>query len=377
MDKLPVLENFGRMYLNEKLEGAYSLIKREHQEVLVFNMDEEYVGMITEKVLLENLENLKDLTARDVLARIPPVKVNTPEHVVARQFLYHNVKSLPVVDENNNFMGVIRDLDLVGEFDFEDRKVSEFMTSGLITIESNRTLQEAISLMKLHNISRLIVKDVDSDKLVGILTTYDVVNHVFEKVLREEGKNPILTSVDLVMTHDIETIKVTDTLNNAAKIMKEKGISSLVTIDKEDKMVGIITIKDLLDVITIPATTEGYFIRILGDLDDTLSEKEIYDEMIALLNKFKEYMGKSGQVFLRFKPIKKKKFRGNTYYEVRGKISTNKGYLFTSTGTGFGALSAYGMCIERLEREISMKKFMDQKSRQLGEVVPSLEDLLE
>ena len=51
---------------------------------------------------------------------------------------------------------------------------SEAMTSNLITVESDKDVKKAITLMIKHNVSGLPV--VKNSKLVGIVTKSDIVN---------------------------------------------------------------------------------------------------------------------------------------------------------------------------------------------------------
>jgi len=54
--------------------------------------------------------------------------------------------------------------------------VQDWMTPTLITVGSEATLKEVCKLMVAESIHRLLV--VDEGKLVGIVTTFDVVRHV-------------------------------------------------------------------------------------------------------------------------------------------------------------------------------------------------------
>ena len=57
--------------------------------------------------------------------------------------------------------------------------VAEWMTSSVLEISSGATLRHACSLMAEHRVHRLLV--VDDGRLVGILTTFDVVRCVAER----------------------------------------------------------------------------------------------------------------------------------------------------------------------------------------------------
>ncbi|MCW4018481.1 MAG: CBS domain-containing protein [Candidatus Bathyarchaeota archaeon] len=64
-----------------------------------------------------------------------------------------------------------------------DTKISDIMTTPLITIEPNASLNEAARKMIEHRIRRLPV--VEKNQLVGIITVSDFAKHVGKRTLSE------------------------------------------------------------------------------------------------------------------------------------------------------------------------------------------------
>ena len=103
-----------------------------------------------------------------------------------------------------------------------------------VTIKRGSTVGDALGLMKEYHIGGIPVVD-DDMHLVGIVTNRDL---RFEKDL---GK-----SIDHVMTkeHLVTTTQQTD-LAAAAQILQENKIEKLPVVDKDGKLVGLITYKDI------------------------------------------------------------------------------------------------------------------------------------
>ncbi len=103
-----------------------------------------------------------------------------------------------------------------------------------VTIKRGSTVGDALGLMKEYHIGGIPVVD-DDMHLVGIVTNRDL---RFEKDL---GK-----SIDHVMTkeHLVTTSQQTD-LAAAAQILQENKIEKLPVVDKDGKLVGLITYKDI------------------------------------------------------------------------------------------------------------------------------------
>jgi CBS domain-containing protein len=82
-----------------------------------------------------------------------------------------------VVLENNKLTGILTERNvLIAVVDGKDPElttVEEVMTKKVITIEPDKTIEDAVALMKENNIKKLPV--VDNDKLVGIITASDII----------------------------------------------------------------------------------------------------------------------------------------------------------------------------------------------------------
>lgn len=107
-----------------------------------------------------------------------------------------------------------------------------------ISILRSSTISDAIKKILENNISRLIVKD--SSKSVGIVTEKDIGFFLFNE------KTPLgLDAIPLEkIMKKIEFVKSSELVNNCAKIMIDKKISSLAVGD-ENSLEGIFTKTDL------------------------------------------------------------------------------------------------------------------------------------
>jgi CBS domain-containing protein len=91
-----------------------------------------------------------------------------------------NIGSLPV-EENGTLIGMVTERDLLKKIvakgiDPKITQVGEIMSSPLITIESEKSVDEANALMAQNKIRRLPV--VSQGKIVGIITLRDVSNNM-------------------------------------------------------------------------------------------------------------------------------------------------------------------------------------------------------
>ena len=103
-----------------------------------------------------------------------------------------------------------------------------------VTIRRGRTVKDALDMMRDYHIGGIPVVDEDNC-LVGIVTNRDLrFEHRLDKKIDE-----VMTSENLVVTH-----QQTD-LAAAAKILQENKIEKLPVVDTNNRIVGLITHKDI------------------------------------------------------------------------------------------------------------------------------------
>lgn len=117
-------------------------------------------------------------------------------------------------------------------------KVSDVMTTEIETVPMNSTLEEVASIMKVEDVGAVPVVDEDDD-LIGIITDRDIVVRCVA-----EGKDPAETSVEEVLSRELETIEPDADLEEAAQLMADKQIRRL-PVCEDGELVGMVSIGDV------------------------------------------------------------------------------------------------------------------------------------
>lgn len=103
-----------------------------------------------------------------------------------------------------------------------------------VTIRRGKTVRDALEMMRSYHIGGIPVVDEDGH-LVGIVTNRDL---RFERRLDK--------AIDEVMTHEnLVTTHARTDLAAAAQILQEHKIEKLPVVDADNKLVGLITYKDI------------------------------------------------------------------------------------------------------------------------------------
>jgi len=116
-----------------------------------------------------------------------------------------------------------------------------------ITMKPWNKIFEAQEVMKKNGISGLPITD-EQNRLVGILTNRDI---RFETRLN--------LPIEEVMTRDLITVPLGTSLEEAEKLFHKHKIEKILMVDKENRLKGLITYKDILKRIQYPhACKDGY-----------------------------------------------------------------------------------------------------------------------
>ena len=139
--------------------------------------------------------------------------------------------------------------------------------SNPITLYDTATVGDAINIQKNHKISGVPIINKDG-KLVGIVTNRD---------LRFERKGS--TPIKEIMTTKLITGAPSTTVEEANILFQDNGIEKLPLVDKDNKLVGLITYRDMVKSQKYPNATKDKEGRLcvgaaVGTAADTLERVE-------------------------------------------------------------------------------------------------------
>lgn len=146
-------------------------------------------------------------------------------------------------------------------------KVEEIMTKDLITVKPSDSVKDAAKIIVEKRIDGIPVVD-DDNNLVGLITEGDLIMadvkmhfptyiHLLDgyiylgslKKFEQELKKAVGAKIKNVMTKDVITTTKDETVEDIATLMTEKGISKVPVLDGK-KLIGIVTKKDIVKAIS-------------------------------------------------------------------------------------------------------------------------------
>ncbi len=148
-------------------------------------------------------------------------------------------------------------------------KVKNWMITEVITITPDKTVEDALQLMKLHSIRHLPV--VEEGKLKGLVTESSLRPYLFNDKLKLPLKEVMIINPIVI---DPET-----SIDEAARLIYKYKIGGLPVVS-QGRLVGIITVTDILEA----------FIELMGILKassrlDVIPKEDNLDDVLEEIKK--------------------------------------------------------------------------------------------
>ena len=138
---------------------------------------------------------------------------------------------------------------LINQFlKYPDNSAGSIMTAEYIGLKKNMTVEQSFAYIRKHGIdSETIYTCYVMDEkrhLEGVVTVKDLLMNPYEKLVGE-----IMDTYVIKVTTSVDQEEAVETLN-------KYGLLSLPVVDSEDRLVGIITVDDVMDVMEEEATED-------------------------------------------------------------------------------------------------------------------------
>lgn len=147
-------------------------------------------------------------------------------------------------------------------------KVGSLMTMDVVRAEYGTPAEDVARLLADHRIGGLPVVDQD-DQVIGVVSAGDLTAHepatphprrsrsrfgfpgLSPAARRRTAQAPARTAGELMSAPPV-TAHAEDTIVEAARTMARRGVNRLPVLDEEDRLVGVVTRRDLLRVFLRP-----------------------------------------------------------------------------------------------------------------------------
>lgn len=142
--------------------------------------------------------------------------------------------------------------------------VKNIMTTDVITVNENATVEKCANILSTHHLSGLPVLD-DEGHIKGVITEGDLIRRnsrikgpafleLLGGIIYLDNPNKFLDDVKKsmgqfardVMSNDLITVSPDAEIEDAATLLVRKKIKRLPVLDREGKLIGIVSRKDIM-----------------------------------------------------------------------------------------------------------------------------------
>lgn len=239
-DKLMTIDH------NASIKEAMKVMYENKNGCVVLLDHNEPKGIITESDIVNAFKNnisLDDNATLIAKKELIVVDENRPVEFAFDTLSQYNIRRVVLVDKNKKYAGLVLQEDL---FDFLeedvykiDLKISDIINKshGVYTITIDDSVDTVLKKMQDFKIGSLVV--THDENCVGIVTEKDILRLTYNEVNTS-------TKVSLHMSSPVIMLKEDTFVTDAIEMMKIKNIRRIVIVDDNNKLVSLLTNRDIL-----------------------------------------------------------------------------------------------------------------------------------
>lgn len=118
-------------------------------------------------------------------------------------------------------------------------RVQELMSVPAVTCREGDSLGTAASMMRQRDCGAIPVVD-STDSIIGIITDRDICMAA-DKLRRRLEEIPVAE----ITNGNVFSVAASDTVQHAARIMRENRVRRLPVVDKRDRIIGMLSLNDI------------------------------------------------------------------------------------------------------------------------------------
>ena len=231
---------------------ARALMRQSSTRALPVFDGEKLVGIVTRSDLAKITSTKSNVTVGGLLWK-PMVSLD-PERSIfdaAKILLKDDIKQLPVLS-NGQYLGMVRDIDilklLLGNKSTPKKKtIREIMTSRVKSFSFDENITKVWSSVTQHSSFPVL----QAGRIVGVISTKELLNSRGARIERESKtvKKPAKIGhiMRIVIGQDDKFLISPDSpIDKAIRKMLDHDLSILIVAEKNNKLIGLVTRKDLL-----------------------------------------------------------------------------------------------------------------------------------
>jgi CBS domain-containing protein len=326
--------------------------------VVVFK-DGEYYGIVDDRSIAKqgSTKIPQNYPVGKFAKSVPILDRSSDIKRAIRVFYESSSKAIPFA-ENNRIKGILKRTDILKSILslhlLSSYKASGVMTTPVIAIDQEASLEKAKYAMKENSVNRLVV--LDKGKLLGIITYKNLIESsmaIQNRAPEFSPKGRVHARVSEFLHRDVHTVDLDTNIDQTIRELIKNNTSSLL-VTRKGKPVGMLTIRDILETIVKNSNAPKRNIVISG-LDSNSREYE--DDITRSLELFAEKVDKFRDVKVDYMALNIKEIKGvnSRQYDLKARIGLVHGGAISMNASGFNLERTLKLLIDKLYKVIETK----------------------
>lgn len=255
----PIKEVINKM---AELRSSHVIVVENQKLVGIFT-ERDIVRLTTNKTLDETL-TLAEVMTKEVIT----LKVSETEDIftLSRLLIQHQIRHLPVLDDQQQVVGLITPQSLrnclTPEYLLRHVRVADVMTKNVIQGLPNDPIMSIVDQMASYRVSCVVIVDGHTINPMGIITERDVVR------FHQMGLDFSEVSAQSVMSRPLSTMQPQNSLWSVHQQMQHLKVRRLVITYPTGELAGIVTQTQMLKILD---PTEMY--HVMQQMEDIIERQ--------------------------------------------------------------------------------------------------------
>lgn len=266
--------------------------------VLIFEK-QKLSGIVTERDIVRVVaqqSNPETLTVAEIMTRhVITISMSDIDSIfsISRLFAKHRIRHLPVIDEQQQVLGVITPHDvrhlLRPEHLLRHLRVSEVMVSSVVTGAPKDSIYEIAQQMADHRVSCVVIADAQGGRPIGIVTERDIIQY------QAMGLDFRQLTAEVVMSQPLTTVQPQEYLWAVHQHMQRLRVRRLVVANSKGLLAGIVTQTQLLKLLD-PVEMFNVMEQMQQTIDRQVEELQSLNQQLQQTNQDLEQLASMDQL---------------------------------------------------------------------------------
>jgi CBS domain-containing protein/ribosome-associated translation inhibitor RaiA len=338
---------------------ALSLFDNSIDILVVLDKNSEYAGILMERSILRTDLDPGKSKVKSFKVSAPKVQPSTKIQKCARLMIENNILHLPVL-EKGKVKGIVSFDEILKSpvmKQYDNTPARNLMTDKMVVTTTKDKVSIVYNKFKKSDIYSLPV--VEDGRFIGMVNLHNTVHTIIQHKEKPDfgtkvGQKEHLLDLPVqnIMTRPAHSVSGDAKLKEIIELLTENQLDCISILDKNDNLISMISVKDLLKLAAREEMVILPNIQINSHLEN-LNRRTVTAAINELVKKYSSVLSPSEfEVYMR-EHREKQKHQRLIYTRIQAHAHKDK---FAATAEGFGVEHSLKEALEKLEKQVRRRK---------------------